>query len=135
MKLITYSNDNDKLFEFNFNNPLIQYNSKMDLIEVIATKQKIYICGNAFIAYDEEILIQPVDAGWVSAAQNWIQTFYKNNESCLLISSHSNKPIMLFHGKEISLKSKDTFYKFQIDNHQLLVYNCNFLVLSHKNPN
>ena len=93
IKLITFTNGNEKLLEFNFNDCIIEYFSKTGWINVLSTKQKITIKGNSFIAYDENIKGVVADSAYFSMAKSWIQNFYKQNEKILIIFTTADEPL------------------------------------------
>ena len=54
IRLETFTDKNERLLEFNFNNPEISYQST-GWINIFTAKQKLTISGNSFIAYDNKI--------------------------------------------------------------------------------
>ena len=136
IKLLTYSQDKgDDLLEFNFNEPEIDFNSSLNSVVINATKQKIYMAGNSFIAFDTEANFQKIQVENISLARSFIQMHYKENQHCLIVSTKFDNPIMIFHGDDITLKScNNDLYKFEIDHKPLFLYNLHYMVISRKTP-
>lgn len=132
IKLITFTNGNEKLLEFNFNDCIIEYFSKTGWINVLSTKQKITIKGNSFIAYDENIKGVVADSAYFSMAKSWIQNFYKQNEKILIISTTADEPLYIFHGDSISIvRTEDEFSHFKIDDKDLYINDLHWIILTH----
>ena len=130
IKLITFTNKNEKLLEFNFNDPQITYEAT-GWINVFATKQKLTICGNSFIAYDETISKTAADTEDFNFAKFWIQTHYKEGEKILLISSLSDEPLFIFYGTTISISNiKNGYAEFSINDKKIFINNLHWLILT-----
>ena len=131
IRLETFTNKNERLLEFNFNNPKISYQST-GWINIFATKQKITISGNSFIAYDTEIGKVNANTEDFLLAKDWIQSYYKENEKILLISSCADEPLFIFHGTTISISNiKNNYAEFSINNKKIFINNLHWLILTH----
>ena len=73
IRLETFTDKNERLLEFNFNNPEISYQST-GWINIFTTKQKLTISGNSFIAYDTEIGRVNANTEDFLLAKDWIQS-------------------------------------------------------------
>lgn len=130
IKLETFTNTSEKLLEFNFNEPKINYEST-GWINVFATKQKLTICGNSFIAYDTEVRRVNANTEDFSFAKSWIQSYYKENEKILLISSCADEPLFIFHGTTISISNiKNSYAEFSVDGKKIFINNLHWLILT-----
>lgn len=132
IKLITFTNTNEKLLEFKFNECAIVYFEQTQWVNIISAKQKITIKGNSFIAFDEEVKGVTADSTYFSMAKSWIQNFYKDQDKTLIISTLSDEPLYIFHGENISIvHTQDGFTQFKIDDKSLYINNLHWIILTH----
>lgn len=131
IKLITFTNENNKLLEFNFNKCNIEYFTLRQWISVAATNQTLTIKGNSFIAYDEDIYRVNASSTFFNITKSVIQDCYKNHDKILIISTVSDEPLYVFTGQSIKMiKTEDTFAKFLIDDKELCINNLHWIVLT-----
>lgn len=135
IRLITFTDSNDKLLEFKFNDADITHWEDQNWTLITSAKQKITIGGNAFIAFDEAILGISIDKQDFSLAQKWIQTFYKDKERILIISSQKDEPLFIFHGTTMSIANrKNNYAEFMIDDKKIYMNNLHWMTLVHNTP-
>ena len=137
IKLITYTNDGDELFDFSFNKDSfkISHDGAKSFIET--NTQKIYIADFTTVCYDEDILLHKNNPYSNSIAKSLIQSYYKDNRPILYISTKQGIPLFLFVGDEIhhdtSADNHISEY-FTIDGKTICTTNCNWLVIIKKKP-
>ena len=134
IKLITFTHDNIKLLEFNFDNPEITYKENSNWFNVVATKQKLTFYGNSILAYDTELDSSSVAVNTFnfSMAKDWIQYLYKINHKILFISSLSDEPLIIFYGAAINIGNiKNGYAEFTVDGKKIYINNLHWLVLTH----
>ena len=133
IKLETFTNTNEKLLEFNFNEPQFNVAPKEPYwITINATKQTLTICGNSFIAYDTEVGRVAANTEDFNFAKSWIQSYYKENKKILLISSCADEPLFIFHGTTISISNiKNSYAEFSVDDKKIFINNLHWLILTH----
>ena len=130
IRLETFTNKNEKLLEFNFNNPQISY-EPTGWINIFATKQKLTICGNSFIAYDTEVGRVTANTEDFGFAKSWIQSYYKENKKILLISSCADEPLFIFYGTTISISNiKNDYAEFSVDDKKIFINKLHWLILT-----
>lgn len=132
IRLITFTTDNNKLLDFNFDNPEITYQEETNWLNIVATKQKLTIYGNSTIAFDVELNPIGVSTYNFSVAKDWIQYFYKMNKKILLISSLADEPLFIFYGTTISITNiKNGYAEIFVDDKKISINNLHWLILTH----
>lgn len=133
IKLITFTNTNEKLLEFNFNEPIFEIAPRDPYwITVVATKQILTICGNSLLAYDDSLTPFPSNSFDFSLTKNWIQQAYRNGDKILLISSPSDEPLFIFNGATVGISNiKNGFAEFTVDDKKIFINNLHWIVLTH----
>lgn len=132
IKLVTFTNQNEKLLEFNFKDIRIDMAPKEPYwITIVAAKQTLTICGNAFIAYDESAQGVTANTQDFNFAKSWIQTYYKDNQKILLISSPSDEPLFIFYGTTISISNiKNNYAEFSVNGKKIFINNLHWVILT-----
>ena len=131
IRIITFTNDNNKLFDFNFNDPTITYYPEIGWTNITATKQTITICGNSFLGYDKDLIPANIDSSFFSLGKDWIEEFYAQGDKILIISSLSDEPLFIFHGAAISISNKKNDYaEFTIDGKKIYINNLHWIIIS-----
>ncbi len=133
IKLITFTDTTEKLLEFNFNEPVFEIVQRDPYwITVTATKQVLTICGNSFLAYDDEVAKVVANTEDFDFAKSWIQHYYKEDKKILLISSLSDRPLFIFYGTTINISNiKNGYAEFSVDGKKIFINNLHWLVLTH----
>lgn len=132
IRIITFTNDNDKLLDFNFDNPEIEYREETDWLNVSATKHKLTFYGNSVLGYDISLGPVAVDTTNFSMAKDWIQYFYTTDRKVLLISSLSDEPLIIFYGTAIRISNKKNGYaEFTVDGKKIFINNLHWFILTH----
>ena len=133
IRLETFTNKNEKLLEFNFNEPKFNVAQREPYwITINAAKQTLTICGNSFIAYDTEVGRVAANTDDFNFAKSWIQSYYKENKKILLISSCADEPLFIFYGTTISISNiKNDYAEFSVDGKKIFINKLHWLILTH----
>ena len=130
-KINLFSASGEKLLEFGFNNPSVEYKETLGWVVINASGRTITLGGTSMLAYDEEISASTVVMDLLNIWKNNINTAYQENDKILAIFSSDQNPVMTFHGKSIKFISKyNDLITFSIDDKPVWVYNMNFMILS-----
>lgn len=132
IKLETFTNSNEKLLEFNFNEPKFNVAPREPYwITINAAKQTLTICGNSFVAYDTEVGRVATNTDDFNFAKSWIQSYYKENKKILLISSCADEPLFIFYGTTISISNiKNDYAEFSVDDKKIFINKLHWLILT-----
>lgn len=131
IRIITFTNDNDKLLDFNFDNPEIEYREETDWLTVSTAKHKLTFYGSSILSYDVSLNPIIVDTSNFSMAKDWIQYFYKTGKKILLISSLTDEPLIIFYGTTISISNKKNGYaEFTVDGKKIFINNLHWFILT-----
>lgn len=132
IKIITFTNNSNKLLDFNFDNPEIEYREETNWLNVSATKHKLTFYGNSVLGYDISLNPVIVDTSNFSMAKDWIQYFYKTDKKILLISSLTDEPLIIFYGTAIRISNiKNGYAEFTVDDKKIFINNLHWFILTH----
>lgn len=132
IRIITFTNNNDKLLDFNFNNPEIEYQEEYNWLNVSAAKHKLTFHGNSVLGYDVSLGPVIVDTTNFSIAKDWIQYFYTTDRKVLLISSLADEPLIIFYGAAIRISNeKNGYAEFTVDDKKIFINNLHWFILTH----
>lgn len=131
IELKTFTDKGDKVLDFHFNNPKIEYQEKTKWVNIFAAKQKLTIYKNSFIAYDDSIQCSWIDLLDMALSKDWIESIYKQNKKILLLSTTSDEPLYIFYGNTLSITYiQDDYIEFLIENKKLVINNLHWLILT-----
>jgi len=137
IKLITYNQRGDSLFEFNFKDNIDVDRVKGDIVQLEATKQKYYTSNMSFLAYDTELSFLRISAEWLSLSTQIVEQAYNGKDTILMIFSSADEPIGIFKGNNIRISYPSNMgytklSRFFIDNKLVILSNMHFIVIRPK---
>jgi len=104
IKLITYNQKGDSLFEFNFQNNIEVEQRNDTILSVFATKQHFVFGNMSFMAYDTDLSFLPISAEWLSLSKQLIEQAYNEEGRILMIFSSADEPIGIFKASDFHIK-------------------------------
>jgi len=132
IKLITYMDTGDELFDFSFKTDEFVFSIDDEKIFIETNKQRIYVGNYTSVLYSDKILNHKINIDSVSITKELIQSYYKDNKSILFVSTEKGVPLFLFTGEEIHHTSQDKSELFTIDGERIFTVKCNWLVIMKK---